>query len=338
MSSTRRMRRPITAVLTLTALLVVTGCGASGTSGGADRGQRPPAPRHSGAAQRGADGETSTENDAQSTFALDVDTASYGYARRLINDGRLPEPGDGPAGGVRQLVPPGLSASPTGDGFAVHVDGARLPGSHRPEPAGDVRLLRVGLQTRVGGRRRRRPDAALTFVVDVSGSMGEPGRLDLVQDALHTLVDQLRPTDSVALVAFSRRGPGGARDDPGLRRASELHAAVDDAAHRGQHQPGGRPGARLPGGPRRLPARRHQPGHPALRRAGEHRQHHGRPDPAPGAGGGGQADHPARRRRRQRVRRRADGTARRPGRRVRGVRQPARPGPGGVRPAVAGHA
>jgi Ca-activated chloride channel family protein len=39
-------------------------------------------------------------------------------------------------------------------------------------------------------------------VVDVSGSMGEPGKLDLVRDALHTLVEQLRPTDSVALVAY----------------------------------------------------------------------------------------------------------------------------------------
>jgi Ca-activated chloride channel family protein len=33
--------------------------------------------------------------------------------------------------------------------------------------------------------------------------MAESGRLDLVKDALHTLADQLRPTDSVAIVTFN---------------------------------------------------------------------------------------------------------------------------------------
>ena len=50
------------------------------------------------------------------------------------------------------------------------------------------------------GRGLGRPsDAALTFVIDVSGSIAEPARLDLVQDALNVLIDQLRPTDSVAI-------------------------------------------------------------------------------------------------------------------------------------------
>ena len=62
------------------------------------------------------------------------------------------------------------------------MDGSRLPSTYAG--GGDLRLLRVGLQTR-GEDLTTRPDAALTFVVDVSGSMGEPGRLDLVRDALH---------------------------------------------------------------------------------------------------------------------------------------------------------
>ncbi|MFB6391590.1 von Willebrand factor type A domain-containing protein [Polymorphospora lycopeni] len=169
-------------------------------------------------------GETRTDEDPQSTFGVDVDTASYGYARRLINDGRLPDGADiRPEEFVNafdQEYP-----EPAGDGFAIHVDGARLPDRHRPEPAGDVRLLRVGLQTR-GEDPATRPDAALTFVVDVSGSMREPGRLDLVQDALHTLVDQLRDTDSVAIVAFSRE----ARTIRKMTRAGDadaLHDAID---------------------------------------------------------------------------------------------------------------
>jgi Ca-activated chloride channel family protein len=74
------------------------------------------------------------------------------------------------------------------------MDGARLPEEHRATPGGDVRLLRVGLQTRAEDRAGR-PDAALTVVVDVSGSMADPGKLDVVREALHALVDgPARPT------------------------------------------------------------------------------------------------------------------------------------------------
>lgn len=45
----------------------------------------------------------------------------------------------------------------------------------------------------------------LTFVVDVSGSMGDPGRLDLVQKALRAAVGELRDDDSLAVVTFSDR-------------------------------------------------------------------------------------------------------------------------------------
>ena len=49
-----------------------------------------------------------------------------------------------------------------------------------------------------------RPDAVLTFVIDVSGSMREGDRLGMVKQALSILVGELRPTDSVAIVAYDR--------------------------------------------------------------------------------------------------------------------------------------
>jgi Ca-activated chloride channel family protein len=168
------------------------------------------------------DGETTVEDDPQSTFAIDVDTASYGYARRLITDGRRPD-----AGQVRPEEFVNSFAQeypePRGDGFAVHLDGARLPEFH--EAGSDVRLMRVGLRTR-GEDAKTREDAALTFVVDVSGSMSEPGRLDLVQDALHTLINELRPTDSVAIVAFSGEAEV-VREMTRVADARALHDAVD---------------------------------------------------------------------------------------------------------------
>jgi Ca-activated chloride channel family protein len=159
----------------------------------------------------------------QSTFAMDVDTASYGYARDLLLQHERPVPADVRpeefVNSFRQDYP-----EPVGNGFTIQLDGAGLPETHRPQPGGDVRLLRVGLQTR-SEQPSQRADAALTFVIDVSGSMGEPGKLDLVKDALHTLIDQLRPSDSVAIVTFSAEATVVRPMTPVTQR-SALHAAV----------------------------------------------------------------------------------------------------------------
>ncbi|MEU2505367.1 von Willebrand factor type A domain-containing protein [Streptomyces sp. NPDC007863] len=133
--------------------------------------------------------------DYLSTFALDVDTASYGYARRSLAEGRLPDPATvRPEEFVNSFRPD--YPRPDDDGFSVTVDGAAT---------GEAgwSLVRVGLATRGADRAGERPPAALTFVVDVSGSMNEPGRLDLAQHALRLAADELRDDDSVALVAFS---------------------------------------------------------------------------------------------------------------------------------------
>ncbi|WP_326642680.1 von Willebrand factor type A domain-containing protein [Streptosporangium sp. NBC_01755] len=161
-----------------------------------------------------------TATEQISTFALDVDTASYGYSRRLLQDGGLPEPG--------QVRPEEFVNSfaqdyrePDDDGFTVHMDGARTPKN-------GTALLRVGLQTRRAAAEARRP-ANLTFVVDVSGSMSEPGRLDLVREALHKLVDQLGPGDQVSVVAFSDRADTVLSMTPATDR-DRLHAAVERLA------------------------------------------------------------------------------------------------------------
>ncbi|WP_087887581.1 vWA domain-containing protein [Streptomyces alboflavus] len=158
--------------------------------------------------------------DMRSTFALDVDTASYGFARRTLDQGRLPDPAavrpEEFVNSFRQDYP-----KPDGDGFSVSVDGARTG-------ADGWSLMRVGLATRPDDEERRRPPAALTFVIDISGSMAEPGRLDLVRKSLGVMTDRLRDDDSVALVTFSDRAEtvlpmtrlGDSRD--------RVHAAVDD--------------------------------------------------------------------------------------------------------------
>ncbi|MFF1834566.1 von Willebrand factor type A domain-containing protein [Streptomyces sp. NPDC058231] len=195
--------------------VLLTGCGA-GASGnrpvtdradgrqGTNGSKAVPAPAvEDDGARKAQDGATvkPVAPDYLSTFALDVDTASYGYARRRLADGHLPA-----AGTVRpeEFVNSFRQGyrQPAGDGFSVTVDGARAAGGE-DEGAGDWSLVRVGLATRVADEHGERQPAALTFVVDISGSMAEPGRLDLVKKSLSILTDELRDDDSVSLVTFS---------------------------------------------------------------------------------------------------------------------------------------
>ena len=130
-----------------------------------------------------------------STFALDVDTGAYTLARSYILEGSLP-----PIEAVRveEFVNyfDADYPSPERGAFAVTLDGA-------PSPFDDGEtLVRVGLEGRRVSEARRR-DAVLTFVVDVSGSMEEDGRLELVKEALGRLADGLGPGDEIAVVAYT---------------------------------------------------------------------------------------------------------------------------------------
>jgi Ca-activated chloride channel family protein len=138
-----------------------------------------------------------TEDDHLSTFAMDVDTASYTVARRYVNEGHLP-PKD--AVRVEEFVNYFAQSYPgpeEGEGaFAIHLEGA--PSAFGGE---NYYLMRVGIQ----GKRipdEDRKDAVLTFVIDVSGSMDRENRLGLVKRALRLLVEELRPTDKVGIVVY----------------------------------------------------------------------------------------------------------------------------------------
>jgi Ca-activated chloride channel family protein len=169
----------------------------------------------------GVNGWTDTARDHLSTFAADVDTASYTIARRKLMEGTLPPPA---AVRVEEMVnyfhygypAPADPARP----FAVHMDAAPSPfntGRH---------LVRVGVTTKaksVGERKQ----AHLVFLVDVSGSMQSPDKLELAKRSLRILVDNLKDGDTVALVTYA----GATRvvlPATGLERKAEILQALDD--------------------------------------------------------------------------------------------------------------
>ncbi|MEU2622974.1 von Willebrand factor type A domain-containing protein [Streptomyces sp. NPDC007157] len=221
-----RTRRQISGALlavTTAGALLLTACSA-GDSGhsSSDARYRNGLPAPAPSRGQNEDSATAPSSDYLSTFALDVDTASYGYARRTLADGRRPAPSTVRAeefvNSFRQDYP-----TPDRDGFTVTVDGARTT-----DP--NWSLVRVGLATRPADATAERPPAALTFVIDVSGSMDEPGRLDLAKKSLDTMTDRLRDDDSVAIVAFSERAE---KVLPMTRLAGhrgEIHDAVDSLA------------------------------------------------------------------------------------------------------------
>lgn len=139
-----------------------------------------------------------TEDDHLSTFAIDVDDASFIMTRSYLERGHLP-----PDEAVR--VEEFINhfdynyEFPERKAFGLHFEGA-------PSPFGEnCYLLKIGIQGRDVRRRDRKP-ANLVFVVDVSGSMGCENRLGLVKRGLRMMVDNLSPTDRVGIVVYGSRG------------------------------------------------------------------------------------------------------------------------------------
>ncbi|MBL0219692.1 MAG: VWA domain-containing protein [Myxococcales bacterium] len=163
--------------------------------------------------------------DHLSTFAADVDTASYTIARRKLNENTLPPPA---AVRVEEFVnyfhysfPPPAAGSP----FAVVMDAAPsplVPGNQ---------ILRVGVGTRVKSQAERKP-ANLVFLVDVSGSMGSADKLGLAQQSLRILTNNLGPRDSVSLVTYA----GSTRvvlPPTGMENKDRILAAIDELSSGG---------------------------------------------------------------------------------------------------------
>jgi Ca-activated chloride channel family protein len=131
-----------------------------------------------------------------STFAVDVDTGSYALSLGRMRRGYPPRPET-----VR--VEEWLNSFhydhdvPEGQTFSVQMEA----GPH-PMYDGD-HMLRVNIAGKSVADDER-PTAHLTFVVDVSGSMFGPDKIDLIKEALTYLTRRLRPDDTIAIVTYAK--------------------------------------------------------------------------------------------------------------------------------------
>ncbi len=157
--------------------------------------------------------------DPLSTFAVDVDTASYSNIRQLIASGNRP-PSD--AVRIEELLNyfPYRDEQPA-DGRPLAVHAEVMPCPWNPTH----RLARIALKAKEVDLAQL-PPANLVFLVDVSGSMNQPNRLPWVQQSLRLLVDRLRATDRIAIVVYAGAAGLALPSTPGSERGKIL-AALD---------------------------------------------------------------------------------------------------------------
>ena len=144
----------------------------------------------------GINGFVLTSQDALSTFAADVDTASYAISRRKLNEGYLPAQS---AVRVEEFVnyfPYEYTQPKQGEPFAVDIEASPSPWNARNH------IVRVGVQGKKIAFDQRKP-VHLTFLVDTSGSMQSRDKIGMLKDTLIMLTEELEDGDTVAIATYA---------------------------------------------------------------------------------------------------------------------------------------
>ena len=128
-----------------------------------------------------------------STFGADVDTASYTNVRRFLKSDDMP-----PKDAVRieefvNFFHYDYPAPEKGEKFRVTYESAPAPWNKKHQ------LLLIGVQGKEIAMQKL-PPANYVFLVDNSGSMYD--EMDLVIEALSSLIDQMREQDKLSLVTY----------------------------------------------------------------------------------------------------------------------------------------
>ncbi len=147
------------------------------------------------ASYRTTDGE-----DARSTFSVEVGGSGFVEVRDRLTEGFLPNPA---AVRIEEMVNFLSWNLPNADGeraLSVTLEVGQCPWDLKH------RLAFVGIKGRQVPWKGVRQRANLVFVVDLSRSMGESGKLALVRRALGDVIAHLTDNDRVAIVAATNGG------------------------------------------------------------------------------------------------------------------------------------
>ncbi len=172
-------------------------------------------------------------DEPESTFSIDVDTASYSFTRRFLNQGQLPAMD---AVRVEEMINYFDYAWPAP---TSRQEPLRPTVTVSDSPWGKGRkLVHIGIKG-YELPARGKPDSNLVFLMDVSGSMNPQDRLPLAIQSMKLLLDSLKPTDTVAIVVYAGAAgqvlpPTPVRNRAAIERALDsLHAGGSTAGAQG---------------------------------------------------------------------------------------------------------
>jgi Ca-activated chloride channel homolog len=155
-----------------------------------------------------------------STFSIDVDSASYAFVRRVLNEGRLP-PKD--AVRVEEMINyfPYDYPRPDSSEVPFRPTVTVIPAPWKPTN----KLIHIGIKG-YDVVPAERPRANIVLLVDISGSMASADRLPLVKNALRMFVDELKPDDTVGIVTYAS-GSGIALEPTRVFDKGKILSAID---------------------------------------------------------------------------------------------------------------
>ena len=169
----------------------------------------------------------STYEENVSTFAADVDTASYTYFRKLVNSGYS----------LRELIATAGTSVRTEEminyfdyGYADPDDGELFSTTMQIAPCPwneNAELMILGLQAKHLEEAQKNN---LVFLIDVSGSMNSADKMGLLKSSFSYLVSNLDSDDRVSIVTYSGNervvlnGCSGAKQDMIINAVNSLKA------------------------------------------------------------------------------------------------------------------
>ncbi len=166
----------------------------------------------------------SVEEKPISTFSADVDTASYAYFRKLVEQGYSLESlkkqlKNSPLRSEEMVnyFDYAVALPSEGELFGVQATVANTPWSK------DTHLMMMTLATE---QAEVKGENNLVFLIDVSGSMRADDKLPLLQKAFATLVSSLDENDTVSIVTYSGKEETVLAGCPG-NRDEEIMAAIN---------------------------------------------------------------------------------------------------------------
>ncbi len=155
-----------------------------------------------------------------STFAADVDAASYSNVRRFINSGSLPEKDAVRVEEMINYFQYEVAGPKNGEPVNIVTELTKAPWNTANQ------LMRVTLKAKDMPTEKLKA-SNLVFLIDVSGSMMGPGRLSLVKASLKMLVDQLRDIDHVAIVTYAGSAGVKLESTPGDEKM-KIKSAIEE--------------------------------------------------------------------------------------------------------------